>query len=133
MEVLLQKSEDNFFASKVLIEKDYPNSSVHCSYYSCLQLMTYILVVKFGETINTLSYKSKEESKGSHEVVINLLGNHLKTMNVGMRTFNNDVNQLKFLRVEVDYKDKSVSKEEGRKIRESAQSVRENLKKIFAI
>ena len=43
MTKLKQKSEFNFDAAKVLIDTNLYAPSVHCSYYSCFQLMKFAL------------------------------------------------------------------------------------------
>jgi uncharacterized protein (UPF0332 family) len=128
---LLSKSEWNFLAAKLLIEKEYPNSSVHCSYYSCVQLMRYILMEKYGQTIESIYSSSKDEKGGSHEALINMFIKHLRGLNFNFREFNTEIQEIKSYRNEVDYKYLEVNKDTAREIRRKAESVRVFLKQKF--
>ena len=53
---LKNKSEINSDAAKLLHDKNYYAPSIHCSYYSCLQLMIYSLNSHFNFTEKYVKY-----------------------------------------------------------------------------
>lgn len=109
MQGLKNKSEINKEAAKLLHEKDYYAPSVHCSYYSCLQLMKYCLNSHFKLTekeINTkVSQYTINNKDGSHNFYISFLFKEIKTISTTRESinFNNKINALKKIRTTADY------------------------------
>ena len=69
MEILLIKSVDNYKAAKFLVENQYYNSSIHCAYYSCYQLMKHIL---FNELMCPNELPKNNENDSHNKFKINL-------------------------------------------------------------
>jgi uncharacterized protein (UPF0332 family) len=111
---LSNKSEMNFSAAEQLQKNAHYCSTVHCSYYSSLQLIKHILLHRVYGTEEQLSAK-KDGNEGLHEFYINEVVKFLKNNNKDWRTVNTEINQLKKLRVKADYKDLPVDFEDGRK------------------
>ncbi|MFA6400466.1 MAG: hypothetical protein WCX31_02405 [Salinivirgaceae bacterium] len=105
MSNLKNKSELNFAAAELLHKQSYYPSVIHCSYYSCIQLMKHIWLHKMNKTEQDLEMLTKSSTEGSHEVLINQTGGFMKNKSIDFRTFNNLMGQLKKLRVIADYKD----------------------------
>jgi len=105
MSNLKNKSELNFAAAELLHKQSYYPSVVHCSYYSCIQLMKHIWLHKMNKTEQDLETLTRTSTDGSHEVLINQTGGFMKNKAIDFRTFNNVIGQLKKLRVNADYKD----------------------------
>ena len=105
MSYLKNKSEINLASAELLHKHSYYPSVVHCSYYSCIQLMKYIWLHKMNKTEQDLEILTKSSSEGSHEVLINQTGGFIKNKSLDFRTFNNMIGQLKKLRVNADYKE----------------------------
>lgn len=71
MSNLENKSELNIFAAKILIENNIYPPSVHCSYYSCIQLLKFKMNVFFGVTYEQLAIDISSHSKlNTHEYII---------------------------------------------------------------
>ncbi|MBI9054417.1 MAG: hypothetical protein JEY96_11405 [Bacteroidales bacterium] len=108
MKGLKNKSEINIAAAKYLHEKDYYAPSVHCSYYSCLQLIKYSLNSHFRLSekeieIKINKYKNTKKD-GSHNFFISYLFKALKSTSIKESVdFNNKINLLKKHRVSADY------------------------------
>lgn len=107
---LKNKSEINSDAAKLLHDKNYYAPSIHCSYYSCLQLMIYSLNSHFNFTEDEISSKVNEYTRsykdGSHNFYISFLLKEIKK-NSSVRVsldFNNKINTLKKFRTKADYK-----------------------------
>lgn len=105
MSNLKNKSEINFDAAELLHKQSLYPSVIHCSYYSCIQLMKHIWLYKMNKTEQDLEIITKSSTEGSHEVLINQTGGFMKSKSIDFRTFNNLIGQLKKLRVNADYKD----------------------------
>ncbi len=106
---LKNKSEINIEAAKLLHDSDYYAPSVHCSYYSCLQLMKYSLNSHFKFTEDEIGSKINEYTRnnkdGSHNFFISFLFKEIKN-NYSKREsidFNNKINTLKKIRTKADY------------------------------
>ncbi|MFP4023085.1 MAG: hypothetical protein ACLFVR_01065 [Thiohalospira sp.] len=109
MQGLKNKSEINKDAAKLLHEKDYFAPSVHCSYYSCLQLMKYCLNSHFKLTEKEINSKvsryTRNNKDGSHNFFISFLFNEIKTIS-NLRESNNFYKKiiiLKKIRTTADY------------------------------
>jgi hypothetical protein len=97
MSNLLKKSRDNHTASGILIDNGLHSTSVHCSYYRCVQHMLHIINEHFAD-------ERQDWSAGSHNYLIKRVGSALKERDDRKATsFNNDIQRLKKLRVKADY------------------------------
>ncbi|MDR2811400.1 MAG: HEPN domain-containing protein, partial [Tannerellaceae bacterium] len=99
MSHLQDKSKDLVSAANLLhTNKLYP-AVAHSAYYCCLQLMKHIWLYSLG--------KSEPNPKNSlHDLLINEIGRYiLETNQNDFRVFNNNIKQLKRLRVKADYSD----------------------------
>lgn len=104
------KSGINIEAAKLLHNKGYYPSVVHCAYYGCYQLMAHIWFDVVGKSENELM-TAKTMNEGSHEVLINQITQLLSEINEDSRTFNNSIGILKKIRVKADYKDVEINHE----------------------
>jgi hypothetical protein len=109
-------------------------SSVHCSYYCCLQLMKHIVAVKLGVTYEDQDNEIKSTSSKTHVYVINKIGspNNIKDP-LDRREFRANIYQLKDLRVESDYKNISIDPSKSQKAYSTACSILEQLKTNFKL
>jgi uncharacterized protein (UPF0332 family) len=116
MSILKQKSDINLMAAELLHNNSLYPSVVHCSYYSCFQLMKHLWLGKMGKTEEDLKTANNNTTEGSHEVLINKIIAYLKnSTSADSRTFQSNIGQLKKLRKKADYEsvqiDVSVSKD----------------------
>lgn len=107
MSHLKNKSEINLEAAELLHNNNWYPSVIHCSYYSCFQFMSHIWYICLGKTENDLA-NAKIFNEGSHEVMINQIGLHIKSKAENFRDFNNNIGQLKKLRKKADYKNEQI-------------------------
>ena len=108
MSHLKNKSEISIDAAELLHKNSLYPSVIHCSYYSCFQLMSHIWFSKLGKTEGELLSLKRTATEGSHEVMINQIGIHIRNLSFNYRDFNNQIGQLKKLRHRADYKDEQI-------------------------
>ncbi len=121
MSYLKSKSEQNLFAAEMLIKEGLHAPSVHCSYYSSLQLSKYALKEFFGldygcqeEELNELK-QSKAGIKGSHEYIIYRLGSQIRGCSKEVYlTYTTNIKILRKFRTESDYFDTPVTDEQSK-------------------
>ncbi len=137
------KSDRNIESSTLLLKKDFPSSSVHCSYYSNIQLMLHILQSDFKKTETTIENESKigsKENKGFHNWIKTFFLTEIKNREHNLpeedklaRDFSNMHGKLKRLRIQADYKNKIIPKTKATKALIIAKSINDILKKRFKI
>lgn len=105
MSVLIAKSKENISSAQLLINNKCFASSIHCSYYSSVQIMIEILFTQYKFTRNTLLTTAKNESSGSHVFAINYLFKRMDEKSERLKAvdFNREVGKLKYKREHADY------------------------------
>lgn len=102
------KSSQNQKSAGTLINNKLHSSSVHCSYYSNIQLMLHIMSKDFSKTdteIDAESMQGSKDEKGYHNWLKNTITRELVIRDfMSVRDFNNFFGQLKKLRIQSDYK-----------------------------
>lgn len=134
MSFLKQKSEFNIDAAEQLISTNLYAPSVHCSYYSCLQLFKHIVCKKIG-----VSYKeqekelnSDENKKTSHNYIRDKVLERI-TERYKKREIKQNFQDLKTYRIASDYNNESVDIEKANKAQKVAQTIRTEIQKIFKL
>jgi hypothetical protein len=129
MSILLEKSKNSLEASSLLQTEELYSSSVHCAYYSCIQLMKHILL-----NINNLNledFNSGSMGKGSHEFIINQIvsGNQKTTY----KEFRKTIYELKKLRIDADYEEIKISEKDSQNAHQFAEKIHLILKQTYNI
>lgn len=112
--VLKRKSEENIEAAGYLIngDKQFCASSVHCSYYSCLQFIKHILNYNCGINYGTQDEAGKRyQNGGSHNYLFHELANQLRLKGISAEIIKNTDENLKTLkrnRKNADYTMKNI-------------------------
>ena len=138
MSKLLKKSETSYSAAELLHKQCLFSSVAHCSYYSCFQMYKYIWLYPMDKTDDLLknatneSFRNNLRIKGSHNILLDLVAQHIKTNNRDdFRVINTSINQLKKLRRTADYDDKDFFDKQSEKSIKLSTSIREVLKKYI--
>jgi uncharacterized protein (UPF0332 family) len=109
MSILIVKSKENLASAELLIETKYYNSSVHCSYYSCVQIMLNLLLNKLGYDPEKLRKEIQVSgNKGSHVFAINQIFNKIKekeNCHFIAVDFRREISLLKNKRDKADYQE----------------------------
>ena len=109
MRILLDKSQSNIEAAELLHDEEFYAPSVHCSYYSCIQLMRHVIFNKFGEDEMEFDGRPEVQSNGSHNFLISYLRDKIDNP-VNGRSFSENIRRLKNHRINADYKQMNVLK-----------------------
>ena len=127
MNVIKNKSEKN-----ILQDKGFYAPAVHCLYYSCFQLVFYILIAKLGKEKSNLVSKVSQSKWGGHKVYLDELYSDLIEKNRRDHSrFQNLYNQLKKYRIEADYEDLDIDISKYRKSHELMTDIFALLKKYY--
>ncbi|WP_375560488.1 hypothetical protein ACE193_22795 [Bernardetia sp. OM2101] len=133
MSEIESKSEQNLRMARLSIEKACYATSIHCSYYACVQFMTHLLYDYYEKSDEEISIQQKQISKelagGFHVWIINFFVIKLLPFEGGKiaRDFSSDATQLKKWRVFADYKAKKITSDQAKQ----AQTYSENILKIL--
>lgn len=117
MSNLENKSKLNIYAAQKLIEDNVYPPSVHCSYYSCIQLLKFKMNDFFGITYEQLATDISCSGKGTHQYLISYVTKEIKE-NISKdssRDFSRSIKDLKHFREKSDYEDIEIKQEEGEK------------------
>lgn len=113
MSELKLKASENFKSSDLLIRTGLLASSVHCSYYSCIQNMLHILRSDFNKSEEQIDRESKagsQDESGFHNWIINFYTREFFKRNFEEgREFSSFMGQLKGFRIKSDYKNSKIN------------------------
>ncbi len=134
MSKLREKSEFNIDAAQILIDKYLYAPSVHCSYYSCFQLMKFTMNAYFGVTYDELRQKvSVSTSGGTHTFVIHFFNTEVRK-NFGLTDyteFSRKIKDLKEFRESSDYDDVEITIDKSTRALQYAKDLRHYIQKNF--
>ncbi|MCX6157149.1 MAG: HEPN domain-containing protein [Ignavibacteriae bacterium] len=104
-DILLNKSKENLdLASSLFKSKKYINSIVHCSYYSSLQLIKYVIIFELHREESSLNAEAKIAKTGTNSLIISLIFKEMKERDKSDAVeLHTAINELKQLRVDTDY------------------------------
>lgn len=135
MSKLRQKSDFNIEAANVLLEQNLFAPSIHCSYYSCFQLLKYTLNDFFGIDYETQAVNISISKQKTHQYVINYITNELKSLTgvIESRDFKRKIKDLKQFRAESDYENIEVDIDKGNDALSRAKEIRSYIIKNFNV
>ena len=126
MSRLKTKSDLNFDAAQLLLNKNLYAPSVHCSYYSCFQLIKYTIKSFFSIDYDDLSSRIATSKQKTHAYVIRFMTDEIRSLGgiEESREFNRAIKDLKQFREESDYEDVLIDIASGDKALRKAQELR---------
>ena len=134
MSELKNKSEQNLISAQYLMSKACFASSVHCSYYSCVQLMLHILRSDLNKTEAEIDIEGQQEGSFHNwlqgQISFAFLG---KNSFEDSRTVSSYFGQLKALRVKADYKNVEIKPKQAANSIETAKNIIKLLENNFTI
>jgi uncharacterized protein (UPF0332 family) len=134
MSKLKEKSEFNIDAAQILIDKYLYAPSVHCSYYSCFQLMKFTMRSYFGVSYDELRQKvSVNTFGGTHTYVTHFFNTEVrKKYGLSDYTdFSRKIKDLKEFRESSDYDDSEITIDNSTKALQYAKELRQYIQKNF--
>lgn len=131
MSYLETKSQSNKSAGNLLKTKKYYTPSIHCFYYSCLQLVKHTLIHKEG--VNHEEVNNNTEGMSSHNYLIQKVSQRLWLNNRPKEAndLKNDFGILKRLRIKADYEDIEITDLQSQKAKELNEKTLKTLKEEF--
>jgi hypothetical protein len=123
----LKKSQDTYDSGEVLRKEQKFNSSIHCYYYSCIQLCNHFFNTKEGLTDSQIRdlFKSNESHKDTIKKLVSILGR------ASHKAFTSDLSVLKDNRVKADYRNFSLGEDDSDESKELCDNVVSFLKKAL--
>ncbi|WP_337043659.1 hypothetical protein [Emticicia sp. 17c] len=108
-------------------------SSIHCSYYSCVQLMLHILRSHFGQTDSEVSAESESAKGGLHLWLIKKIAAEyeVSTNKYDARELKQKLHQLKKTRGTSDYENVEITQSTAQRALQQANNINSSLKRIF--
>ena len=114
MNILKDKSRFNREAAELCLKNNLYSPSIHCSYYSCIQYLLYILFEKLKLTEEEFTRKRSLLKIGTHSSAIKLIGLDLVDKEkLDYTSFQRLILKLKMLREKSDYKNVKINQDEG--------------------
>lgn len=113
MSELLKKASNNFSAAELLIQNKNYSPSIHCAYYSCLQIILFLIDSKLSsawisfqdgiDASKAIDPTTKQQSL--HNLYISFIKDDIKKSDAStQRKFSTDIGILKNTRNNSDYK-----------------------------
>ncbi len=134
MSQLVKKSKENIAAAKILSKFELFAPSIHCSYYSSVQLSIEIVVNYFGVKETDIIQRAKTQKGGTHVYTSNLITIDLEEKNwKSAREYNAKIEGMRRKREHSDYRDIKMSPDDAKSVYEDALIVNELLTKSYSI
>lgn len=129
MSKLKEKSKFNIDAAEFLLKKQLYAPSVHCSYYSCFQLLKYTIKDFCGIDYDTQAANILKSKQNTHQYVINYVTSELEKFVEfeKIRKFKKTLKDLKQFRIESDYENIEVNIDKGESALNKAKEIRSYL------
>lgn len=133
------KSKESLIAAKILISNSMHNSSIHCSYYSCFQKISSILIDLYDRERLDSEIKSTPQHGGTHVQYTTkfrlILMDYVKNpaYSINQRTivdFTDKITTLKSLRVNADYYEGDMNSQKSNKAYSLATEILDIIKLI---
>lgn len=132
MSLLRDKSHYNRQAAELCLKNSLYAPSIHCSYYSCIQYMLYVLFEKLKMSKDEFEKRKNSFGSGTHSSAIKLIGIDLiKKEKKDYKTFQKLVPELKLLREESDYENVGISQDQGWTAMNNSDSIKNILTKNY--
>ncbi len=132
MSKLKEKSNFNIDAAEILIENSLYAPSVHCSYYSCFQLLKYSMNDFFEISYNKLSVNIATSPMNTHKYIVEYINSQLKNNKIeNNRWFYNSIKDLKHFREESDYDNLEINLDKSTRAFDMAKNIRVYLTQNF--
>jgi len=130
---LENKSELNIEAARKLIEENLYAPSVHCSYYSCFQLLKFKMNDFFDVTYEQLTADISSSPKGTHEYIIDFYIQTIRNNANNWKSvdFKRNIKDLKLFREKSDYEDINITKNQSDKAYRTAEYLLKFIKDTF--
>ena len=138
MPELLIKSTQNFSAASLLIQNELYASSVHCSYYSCLQKLKNVISrannIEYDELESErreLNKKNPSRNLATHEFLIDKKLMDLIRRERKDHKLISEINDIKLYRTKSDYENVAIGYSDAESVLSKTQKVIEKLNALI--
>lgn len=142
MSELLKKATSNYNAAELLIDrKNYP-PSIHCAYYSCLQIILFLINSKLSKAWTTYQdgldatkvLNPETHTKSLHNLYISFIIQDINRTDINSRRrFSTDIGILKKNRNDSDYKELEITSAIADNSLELARKINQQLLKHYEL
>lgn len=128
------KATNNFSATNKLITEGLYNPSIHCAYYSCVQLMYHTLEVYCKMNEVDIQNQSNDP-KGSHIWIISKITTYVATLSSRKcaRSFSDKLHELRRARIIADYHKDFIDEQKAVEARQCSYELNKYIEKIFSL
>ncbi len=129
------KAQLNYDAARLLIDKNLYAPSIHCSYYSCLQLLKFTISDFFDVSYEQIESDIVLSGKKTHQYMIDFIYTELSAARnmEESRNFKRKIKELKKYREDSDYADVEINIDKGNLALIYAYEIRGFLQKKFHV
>lgn len=127
------KSVENLLSAELLVTNNKLSSSIHCYYYSVLQISKYILNNFCHTDYTTQKAAAKRYEHGSHNYVISTTGENIRSKKGAKQCsdYYSQINKLKLYRERADYDSEKIGSNFVNKSKKECDSIHTLLKDIY--
>ncbi len=126
------KSDENRRAADFLNEKGLHAPSVHCAYYSCLQLLKYVITFSLKKTEDDISRDMNRSRSDSHIYFEKTVSNEIKDFS-NRKIFVLKFRELKILRIASDYSLRKIQKQDSDEALKLSVEISKIIKNTFHV
>lgn len=127
------KSLENLDSANILVQDNKHCASIHCFYYSCLQLSKHLLKHSCNIDYKDHMANAKLANQGSHNYVIYRLAEDIEKHSDEIDKLNylEHINKLKTYRERADYSEEKIGPRFSRKTQSECDEILTLLKKVY--
>lgn len=127
-----EKKIQNLRAAEILLKENHYCSSVHCSYYSCVQFLLYIVYNKLNITRKEFENTARHLKSGTHKHASKLVSTELAKIDVAeYKWYQKVFPELQLLREKADYSEEQISQAESMEAKNKAFAISNLLSRKF--
>jgi len=127
-----EKSSQSSAAADHLIKSALFSSSVHCSYYSCVQNLLHILFNKLNLDQKQFQSDARNNNKGTHKWAADVIGIQIAKKSVkDYKWFQREFGELRALREVADYSEELIGSDSSRDAKRRCSTLNNFLTQTF--
>lgn len=138
----LSKANFNRKAAEMLFNNEIYCSTIHCSYYQCVQIMAHIMNHILNYEKGNYDLQTKADEKSTHKFIIDHIFSNIRKkienaprlkhqeLKASLREFSK-INELKVLRVKSDYSEAEILQEQSQLSISYASRITKALNKFY--
>jgi uncharacterized protein (UPF0332 family) len=131
MNTFLEKTNQNLSSAQILLDQSHYSSSVHCSFYGCLQTMAHTLFIKLNHNKLQFDYDRRLRKMETHQYIFALIKKEVeKSLKPEYNWFIHNYSKLKKLREQADYSEDPITHSQGYEALNMADAINNLINKL---